>query len=334
MDPQLDEYKVLADIDNRAACPRCEGLGYVHSSVEKHDKAPTLRCKRCADCFVCDGSGVTMGVLKCKRCQAKGFIHKSNAPAPHKVSEFVKCFDCEECRDCNGKCVLDKARIEELRKFAHLQVKNRKANAKSTGGKAGPFIQLANKSLGPGLTVIPPLVPTNTPYGSGGFPFVPFIDPANLHPHMMGILGIPITEEVLKIMQQLTTGPGKEVDQRQQVLEMLAQKVKCPKCEGLGFKHESSTKHDRKPNERCKTCAVCKGCTGSGLVSGKQACSVCNMKGFNHQSTERSHDVPAHLRCFFCKDCYKCRGCGLEDVTEEMMFKRLAVPKTEALVKL
>jgi hypothetical protein len=33
-----EQYRILADISSRGACPRCEGYGFLHLSPDKHDK--------------------------------------------------------------------------------------------------------------------------------------------------------------------------------------------------------------------------------------------------------------------------------------------------------
>jgi hypothetical protein len=62
------EFQKLADINSRTACPRCDGFGFIHASVDKHDRATSLRCKKCIDCSVCETSGITVGVIKCLKC--------------------------------------------------------------------------------------------------------------------------------------------------------------------------------------------------------------------------------------------------------------------------
>ena len=81
----------------RSKCPRCEGYGFIHASIDKHDRPSNTRCKKCIDCKVCESSGVTKGVIKCQKCSCKGFIHDPNAPKPHLISDFIKCFDCHFC---------------------------------------------------------------------------------------------------------------------------------------------------------------------------------------------------------------------------------------------
>ncbi|KAJ1570147.1 hypothetical protein HK096_001162 [Nowakowskiella sp. JEL0078] len=70
----------------------------------------------------------------------------------------------------------------------------------------------------------------------------------------------------------------------------------CPRCEGKGFRHDADVKHDGKQDQKCKSCTKCR---------------ACSVKGFVHESKERSHDAPLHLRCFFCHDCRVCNGSGV-----------------------
>ncbi|KAI8850934.1 hypothetical protein BC829DRAFT_137182 [Chytridium lagenaria] len=87
----------------------------------------------------------------------------------------------------------------------------------------------------------------------------------------------------------------------------------CPRCDGKGWKHDTSSKHDKIPSVKCKNCAACKACHSSGQVHGKIACPDCETKGFVHASKERDHDAPEKLRCFFCKNCPRCLGIGIVD---------------------
>ncbi|KAJ3098116.1 hypothetical protein HDU97_004300 [Phlyctochytrium planicorne] len=107
----------------------------------------------------------------------------------------------------------------------------------------------------------------------------------------------------------------------------------CPRCEGRGWKHETSSKHDKIPTVKCKNCASCKACHSSGQVHGKIACPTCETKGFVHGSNERSHDAPEKLRCFFCKNCPQCAGIGIVDnpaVAEQERLRAKMKAKMEA----
>ncbi|KAJ3302196.1 hypothetical protein HDV03_005254 [Kappamyces sp. JEL0829] len=302
MQTAAQEYQKLADMSSRTACPRCDGFGFIHMSIDKHDRPPTLRCKKCIDCSVCETSGVTVGVVKCLRCSARGFYHNPNAPVAHAYTELVKCFDCLDCRDCLGFGVLDQKRIDELKEF-HAQRKN-----------AGHLS--VRQSMMPGMLVFPPVLPdvakTNMASNNTALP-VPPISPESMHPHMLGILGLEINQEILDILKSLTA-PQKQTHGKPSFLSLAKQTVDCPKCLGAGYKHDSSSKHDKKGNERCKHCSSCKACTGTGKVTGKRACMNCETRGFIHMSTEREHDVPKNLRCFFCKDCPVCKGLGVEPI--------------------
>lgn len=180
------EYAKLADISSRSACPRCDGFGFIHSSVDRHDKPPNQRCKKCVDCEVCETSGITVGVVKCFRCSAKGFYHSPNAPQPHQFGEFVKCFDCLDCKDCLGVGVLDQKRIQSLKEV--------QKNAKNNQLKLG-------QGLTPERNIYPPLIPEGAPFSkSYPTPVITEIDPGAMHSHIMGILGIPITADIINVL--------------------------------------------------------------------------------------------------------------------------------------
>ncbi|KAJ3048518.1 hypothetical protein HK097_010458, partial [Rhizophlyctis rosea] len=138
----------------------------------------------------------------------------------------------------------------------------------------------------------------------------PVVHASMLHPHMLGgLMGGHMVP---------AGGAGKERKGEGKkggvtVLDEISKRTMCPRCEGYGWKHESSGKHDKKKSEKCKLCVSCKACSGSGTVANKRACSSCETKGFTHASTDRPHDAPQHLRCFFCKDCPSCKGLGIED---------------------
>jgi xanthosine utilization system XapX-like protein len=234
----MEEYKQLADMNNRGTCPRCEGFGFIHASKEKHDKPIHARCKKCIDCIVCDSSGVTLGVIKCARCSAKGFYHSPRAPQPHILSDYVKCFDCIICVDCQGQCVINSQRFEELKK---VQVQKLEAKHESINPAA----------IKPGLLMMPPRMPDNMCFVGGKLPPLSVIDPERIHSHMAGIIGIPITEKVIKIIKSIT----KDLDVK---VVKTVQSV-CPRCLGAGYRHDSSLKHDKKSNEKCKLCTPCKG---------------------------------------------------------------------------
>ncbi|KAJ3131476.1 hypothetical protein HK101_004709 [Irineochytrium annulatum] len=94
-------------------------------------------------------------------------------------------------------------------------------------------------------------------------------------------------------------------------------KTACPRCDGLGWKHQTSHRHDKHPRVKCRHCTPCKACNSSGSVHGKRACVSCSTLGFVHaHDAERTHDVPRELRCFFCRDCEQCGSLGVVDSEE------------------
>ncbi|XJO72934.1 hypothetical protein BDV3_003992 [Batrachochytrium dendrobatidis] len=363
MSTTLDEYKQLANMSVRGACPRCNGFGFFHSSLDKHDRPATQRCKKCAECSVCDGSGVTVGVIGCRRCNGRGFSHNPRAIVPHTIAEQMRCFDCEECKECKGEGVLDSKRFQDIRRaslsakqnsMSYLQAMPSSSSinllagaggniATNTAGgtlldplatdKAGNLLQQQNTrgtilSSQSDSLKFPPMVPDLAQLGPLTTTHMA-IQPATLHPHMMGIFGVQIDQTIFDAMMaaSMTLSESVPLSQTNAVgnagsggisgatrKPILADQVStpCPRCEGTGFRHDSSARHDsKKKAEKCKHCTPCKGCQGTGTIVGKKGCDTCEMKGFVHGTTEREHDVPAHLRCFFCKDCRVCRGLGI-----------------------
>jgi hypothetical protein len=86
----------------------------------------------------------------------------------------------------------------------------------------------------------------------------------------MGILGLPINDQILEIMRGMadkvaeeTLEPknfsGKHSKQPKTLLPPAKVISDCPRCLGLGFRHDSSAKHDKKQKEKCKNCTTCKG---------------------------------------------------------------------------
>ncbi|KAI9095459.1 hypothetical protein DFS34DRAFT_582097 [Phlyctochytrium arcticum] len=341
------DYRALADMNSRAACPRCEGFGYAHLSTEKHDKAPKLRCKKCATCKVCDGSGVTMGKIPCGTCQGRGFVHKAKEGGrPHNTSKDLRCMDCIDCKACEGMGVLDLKKLKEEEDQRKAEAKKRlldRQKAEHLAEAQRNMIQAPqypppppifwNPSLGPPPP--PPQPPIMMPHH-----FAPGAAGAGYGPHGGGMIGTPYGP-MPAYPGQPVPGPSPFGDQPAAPrphrvrhrppgdpqadvspppkTEMNA-RSKCPCCDGNGFRHTSSAKHDKKKTERCKSCIPCKGnisfsCQSSGYVQNKRACTSCNTRGFVHPSTsERNHDVPQNLRCFFCKDCSVCKGIGVEDI--------------------
>ena len=142
---------------------------------------------------------------------------------------------------------MDKKRIDELKLFA--KQKNRVTQS---------FMK--SNSIAPGMMSIPPMLPSFAPFQMGKLPSTPTIDAGNLHPHLRGILGLPLDENIINIIKSVkvpTKGPDFPTLVRLDEDSKLDQS--CPKCVGKGFLHESSAKHDKKPEEKCKKCIVCKG---------------------------------------------------------------------------
>ncbi|KAL2912145.1 hypothetical protein HK105_208346 [Polyrhizophydium stewartii] len=277
------------------------------------------------------------------RLLARGFIHPPRAARPHSLSEEVKCFDCEVCKECKGECVIDPKRLQELRKAA-AAAKQGVMSQQGLGVTGSTLIQPHNPrttlfSLSPNILTLPPMVPDLSPIGVVPPPAqlgsaaaaaaqaqaqmqagpAAIVQPSLMHPHMMGILGVPIDETVFSAMLMAAVAMsassaaslGRNESMRRPLVVPDEVAGPCPRCEGLGFRHDSSAKHDKKKTDKCKHCTACKACNSTGRISGKKACPACETKGFVHATAERAHDVPEHLRCFFCKDCPTCKGVGL-----------------------
>ncbi|KAJ3037083.1 hypothetical protein HDV00_002088 [Rhizophlyctis rosea] len=382
----MDDYRLLADMSSRSACPRCE---------DKHDKPPKVRCKRCTPCKVCEGSGVTIGIEGCAGCQAKGFIHPADkavkAHPPH------RCEQCVECKDCHGEGVqkirakksqqsqqqshqptLINTPITSPSRSSRPTTQNPSTNRSSSVPSQQfmnqqPLISLPSSSHTPSTPTTP-----STPYPLQMHPYAamqmqmqmqqlqlqngmmppppngmlmmspmmmppqgyippngmippqgvthptypmywppstatgrPVVHASMMHPHMLG--GLMGQGGVVPAASGAGRSEGGKRRGGGTVLDEISKRTMCPRCEGYGWRHDSSGKHDKKKNEKCKLCAGCKACQGSGTVAGKRACSACQTKGFLHASTDRPHDAPQHLRCFFCKDCPSCKGLGIED---------------------
>ena len=98
----------------------------------------------------------------------------------------------------------------------------------------------------------------------------------------MGILGLPINIQILEIMRGVAAQVATEAaevnesrklarqskalspnNDRQSKLLISSNHPKvisnCPRCLGAGFRHDSSAKHDKKQEEKCKYCITCKG---------------------------------------------------------------------------
>lgn len=226
--------------------------------------------------------------------EAKGFLHQGTKP--HVRDEYSKCFDCVVCSDCLGKCCLDQRRIVELQ-----QVTTRTKNVRVTL-KAPPT---ENILLNLSVLTQPPLIVDSMPKVKLSF------DLRKLHPHLEGLFGQCITQEIIE-----KVAASEKINLSRSLIDTSSLKtpIACPVCEGLGYKHDPSSKHGKKKTERCKRCLNCKACNSSGLVVGKRACSKCMMRGFVHVELDGTHDVSENLRCFFCRDCMTCSGLGVEDM--------------------
>jgi len=86
----------------------------------------------------------------------------------------------------------------------------------------------------------------------------------------MGILGLPINDQILEIMREVTEKiaaetssetKGKNKKPSKTLLSSAKVLNDCPRCLGAGFRHDSSAKHDKKQKEKCKNCITCKGMT-------------------------------------------------------------------------
>ncbi|KAJ3304826.1 hypothetical protein HDU76_005114 [Blyttiomyces sp. JEL0837] len=317
----IDGFKALADMNSRSSCPRCEGYGFVHDSPEKHDKSDLkVRCKKCNACKICSGSGVVMGKVPCKPCKARGFLHPPSVHLrEHPGQESIRCGDCIDCRDCKGQGVIDKRALQKKLQQQQQQQQQQQGNRQSQA----PLI--------PGFPGAAPGFPGGAPLMMNGMPVpIPIGMPGamNVNPNGGdddGKNSVSSGERGSGEFEREDGGLG--TGDNAGLPEELFRPCTCPKCDGKGFKHESSSKHDKGPLIRCKTCVNCKACTGTGKVQGKTSCPTCTTKGFIHASTDRGHDAPEKLRCFFCKDCPTCKGVGVvetPEIAEARERKRLA----------
>ncbi|KAJ3115189.1 hypothetical protein HDU96_001035 [Phlyctochytrium bullatum] len=320
--PTNEDLKTLADMNSRTSCPRCEGYGFVHDSIEKHDKGERVRCKKCASCRVCGGSGVVVGKLPCRPCKSRGYLHPSNSFAKeHSASENMRCPDCVECRDCHGFGAID-------RKAKPPKKPQAPQPAAPVGGPSPyypqqPLIQ----GIPPYRPGGPPGAPTPAAPVPGGInpaglpgappvlnPYAPLIGavPGAVAPPMAGGMPTAMAGAMTTQLPSVESESSDEsADETVVFNEDLLKPKSCPRCEGRGWKHDTSSKHDKIPTVRCKQCASCKACSATGQVQGKIACPSCETRGFIHASKERDHDAPDKLRCFFCKTCPQCTGIGI-----------------------
>lgn len=65
---------------------------------------------------------------------------------------------------------------------------------------------------------------------------------------MKDVLGIELTPEIIALLSS-----------PKQPAEVSRSSVACPRCLGAGFRHDSSSKHDKKASDKCKHCTSCKG---------------------------------------------------------------------------
>ncbi|KAJ3126225.1 hypothetical protein HK098_007781 [Nowakowskiella sp. JEL0407] len=334
---ETEDLRKLAKIALRETCPRCAGNGFLHLAEEKHDKAVNNRCKKCIDCGVCEGAGITVGKKMCEGCRAIGFFHPKDAIRGHSNLKQLKCIDCIDCSKCSGLGVVSKEKpptspttekeptsqiplptgipnipgihlyLPSDVNWFHLPQPNDSNPKRKKRDKS--FIEPKQQQLPMTLLQPPnfyppqlfqPLLPNPMGFAQ---PFNPFIPMSQQQQQMS--FGVPVFSELESQHYEppsKTNGP---------LISANATKTNCPKCDGKGFRHESDQKHDGKPDVKCKACVKCKVCVGTGDITGKMPCKTCNVAGFVHENTERGHDAPAHLRCFFCRDCRDCSGAGV-----------------------
>ncbi|KAJ1553837.1 hypothetical protein HK096_006188, partial [Nowakowskiella sp. JEL0078] len=72
----------------RRGCPRCEGVGWTHNEIKKHEKHEKMRCKHCSTCI------------------ATGFTHPDSSK--HLGTRRIRCAGCQQCTHCDGLGVYDK----------------------------------------------------------------------------------------------------------------------------------------------------------------------------------------------------------------------------------
>ncbi|KAI9199780.1 uncharacterized protein BJ171DRAFT_198665 [Polychytrium aggregatum] len=86
----------------RAMCLNCQGRGWKHENKAAHSKTPSIRCKLCSECSVCNGTGVVTAKKNCRECQGLGFLHPSQAQVSHPADSKARCSGCVDCVACNG----------------------------------------------------------------------------------------------------------------------------------------------------------------------------------------------------------------------------------------
>jgi hypothetical protein len=157
------------------------------------------------------------------------------------------------CSDCKGLCCLDQKRIAELRQIDAQKEQVRKSH------KQVSILQDNRKShavVDTGMLALPPMVPENCTLANDGEIPAWDLDVRRLHPHMASILGVDLDQNVVDVLTSVAHNPSLE----RKLARMEEKKpIQCPRCEGMGFTHDSSAKHDKKKGEKCKKCSVCKG---------------------------------------------------------------------------
>ncbi|KAJ3081219.1 hypothetical protein HDU99_006262 [Rhizoclosmatium hyalinum] len=273
----------------RSACPKCEGYGFIHDTVDKHDKRTLFeRCKKCNDCNICGGSGIVVGKTACKTCKARGFIHPNSAPSKHPFNNMIACVDCIECKDC----------VRGIPRHIAKQLP-----------RASPGQQ--------DQTWDPSAIPDGSSPARGKSTLIgssPFFDSlfTSDSAHFQ-------SKKLLQSKHQTAQQTLVNVVNDAAFSEALKKTIDCPRCAARGWKHESTARHDKKDNIRCKSCINCKACQGKGKVDEDTIpCTSCELSGFFHPvSDERPHDAPPNLRCFYCQVCQNCKGVGVTVVIKK-----------------
>ncbi|KAJ3125436.1 hypothetical protein HK100_010793 [Physocladia obscura] len=292
------------NMNSRSACPKCDGYGYIHDVLEKHDKVDRkTRCKKCNDCNVCSGSGVGLVVLEYADMltvinglglSARGFLHSVHTPQPHLFNEFIRCDNCIDCKDCIGGIPRNIAK--KLPASAPYQDAHTNSALLDVDIKQKPSL-----------------------IGSSPF-FESLFSSDSAH----------FRNDRLKQNQKGThQTAAQQVQQlQQQTLLDFSGNAYDDFCDfqAKGWKHETTTKHERGANTRCKHCSTCKACGGKGKVEeDKLPCNDCNLRGFIHPTSaagineieNRPHDAPDNLRCFYCQVCPQCKGIGVKSAIKE-----------------
>ena len=95
----------LKNISDRISCPRCQGKGTTHTSLEQHSTKTT--CKACLPCKLCIETGfISINLIICNICHSKGFLHPKFSLSTHSVGD-LRCIDCIQCVNCKGTGTLN-----------------------------------------------------------------------------------------------------------------------------------------------------------------------------------------------------------------------------------